>query len=743
RREARLRAVVEDQTEFICRFTLDGRLTFVNDAYLRYFGLDRTQCLAHPHLVVLPPEDARLMKHHLDSLTPQNPVASIEHRIIMPSGEVRWQRWSDRAIFGENGMVIEYQSVGRDITETKIIELALHESEERFRQIAESAGEWIWEVDADGMYTYSNTTVYTILGYTPEEIIKRMHFYDLFVPEDRDQLKESAFRAFANREPFKGFVNATLHKNGDRVILETSGLPILDAGGTLIGYRGTDIDITARKNAEETLKERERELSGIINFLPDATLVIDKNGTVLAWNHAMEELTDVPAGLMIGKANYEYALPFYHERHPITADLILHKDPAVAAKYTVIKKEGGCLFSEIFIPHLNKGRGAYLWLMASPLYDAAGNISGAVESIRDITDRKRAEEALRESEERYHNVIEDQTEFICRFTPDGRLTFVNDAYLRYFNRKREDMVGHRFTPAIHPEDQGIIAQHLAALTPEYPVGDIDQRIIMPSGEVRWQRWSDRAIFGENGMVIEYQSVGRDITDQKRAELALRQANKQLNLLTSITRHDIKNQVLALRGYIELSRDEQDKETLARFLECEDLAAKTIEEQITFTKDYQEMGAEVPAWQNVNQCIRNTMAALPMRAVHVEPDPDDPEVCADPLFERVFYNLFDNALRYGGDQMNTIRIFSQESERGRIIVCEDDGVGISYEDKKKLFRKGFGRHTGLGLFLSREILAISGITITETGMPGKGARFEITVPKGLYRCSGTGNDTPKK
>jgi signal transduction histidine kinase len=124
----------------------------------------------------------------------------------------------------------------------------------------------------------------------------------------------------------------------------------------------------------------------------------------------------------------------------------------------------------------------------------------------------------------------------------------------------------------------------------------------------------------------------------------------------------------------------------------------------------------------------------MRAVHVEVDPNNPEIFANPLFEKVFYNLIDNALRYGGAGMKTIRVSSQESDTSLAIVCEDDGVGITDEDKKKLFRKGFGKHTGLGLFLSREILAITGITITENGVPGKGARFEITVPKGAYRMN---------
>ncbi len=125
----------------------------------------------------------------------------------------------------------------------------------------------------------------------------------------------------------------------------------------------------------------------------------------------------------------------------------------------------------------------------------------------------------------------------------------------------------------------------------------------------------------------------------------------------------------------------------------------------------------------------------MRAVHVELDPADPEVYADPLFEKVFSNLIDNALCYGGDQMKTIRVLSQESDQGLTIVCENDGVGIKDEDKKRIFSRGFGKNTGFGLFLSREILSITGITITENGVPGKGTRFEITVPNGTWRAAG--------
>jgi signal transduction histidine kinase len=145
-----------------------------------------------------------------------------------------------------------------------------------------------------------------------------------------------------------------------------------------------------------------------------------------------------------------------------------------------------------------------------------------------------------------------------------------------------------------------------------------------------------------------------------------------------------------------------------------------------------MGTTAPAWQNVHAGIQRAVAALPMRGVRVEAVRPDLEIYADPLFEKVFYNLIDNALKYGGEAMTTIRITSAESGTGLVVVCEDDGAGITDEDKRRLFVRGFGKNTGLGLFLTREILSITGITIAETGEPGKGARFEMTVPKGAYR-----------
>ena len=129
-----------------------------------------------------------------------------------------------------------------------------------------------------------------------------------------------------------------------------------------------------------------------------------------------------------------------------------------------------------------------------------------------------------------------------------------------------------------------------------------------------------------------------------------------------------------------------------------------------------------------------LGPIPMRNVKVEVDRPDLEIYADPLFEKVFYNLIDNALRYGGDTLTLLRISSGVVGNNLLMIVEDNGQGISEEDKKHIFTRGFGKHTGLGLFLSREILSITGMTIAETSSPGNGARFEILVPKGMFRSA---------
>jgi signal transduction histidine kinase len=360
--------------------------------------------------------------------------------------------------------------------------------------------------------------------------------------------------------------------------------------------------------ADASIYDFERRESDIINFLPDATFVIDRSGRIIAWNHAIEEMTGVFASEMLGKGEHEYAIPFYGARQPILIDLIFEPDEVIARKYAHILHKNHTLMADTNLVFPN-GTPATLMVMASPLYNQQGDVVGAIESIRDITDRKRAADA--------------------------------------------------------------------------------------------------------------------VTD----------ANKKLKLLTGITRHDITNQLTIMMGNLSFLEEMLPDNSAGEYFRRINGSAERILSIIRFTGEYEEIGANVPAWQNCRALIDAAAKQVHPGEILIKNDlPAGTEMFADPMIVKVFYNLMDNAIRYGG-KITALRFFSEEQNGKNILVCEDDGTGIPLADKKKIFKRGVGKNTGLGLFLAREILSITGITIQETGKPGEGARFEITLPEGTYRNSG--------
>ena len=366
------------------------------------------------------------------------------------------------------------------------------------------------------------------------------------------------------------------------------------------------------------------------------------------------------------------------------------------------------------------------------LDEQSKNISFALATLEDKDQQVTVKSALRIKTDELIRLFTVLPDLFCIADIDGRFRQLNPAWEKTLGYTLKELMAQQVTDFVHPDDIPKTLAVLNKLNNEEEVLQFVNRLRCKNGSYRWIEWN---IFSRD---LTLYAGARDITDRKRAEDALRQMNRQLNLMGSITRHDVLNQLLALESYIELSGDVIDDKQLSLldFIKKEGNIIRTIRHQITFTREYQDMGVKEPAWQNINDCIENAIIRLPMRDVRIELDHHGLEIFADPLFRNVIYNLIDNALRYGGDQMKTVRFLLQESDKDLAIICEDDGVGISAEDKGRLFTQGFGKNNGLGLFLSREILSITGITITETSMPGEGGRFEMRVPKGSYRFSGT-------
>jgi DNA-binding response OmpR family regulator len=232
-----------------------------------------------------------------------------------------------------------------------------------------------------------------------------------------------------------------------------------------------------------------------------------------------------------------------------------------------------------------------------------------------------------------------------------------------------------------------------------------------------------------------QALEQENAERRRVEKALDEANKKLNLLSGITRHDINNQLLALNGYVELLHSEISDPSFEHYFSRIKKASSQITAMIRFTREYESIGIRTPVWQDLQTLVNSAgKGVIPGQIMLKNDIPSGREVFADPLIVKVFFNLIDNAIRHGG-RITTIR-FSVEVRNGdRIIVCEDDGEGVVTEEKERIFDRAFGKNTGFGLPISRDILNITGSTMKETGEPGKGARFEILLPAGTFRETG--------
>ncbi|MCK9579063.1 MAG: HAMP domain-containing histidine kinase [Methanoregula sp.] len=226
-----------------------------------------------------------------------------------------------------------------------------------------------------------------------------------------------------------------------------------------------------------------------------------------------------------------------------------------------------------------------------------------------------------------------------------------------------------------------------------------------------------------------------VPEKEIAELKAKVAflENKLQHVGSITRHDVLNQMTAIVGYNELLGMMIEDPKLRSFLEKERFAINKIRRQFQFAKDYQNIAVEPPRWQNIHNLAVRVVDALEMKGIQVIVNTGNASVLADPGLDKVFHHLFENALRHG-EAVTEIQISLQETGAGGLLVVENNGKGIPAEEKDKIFERGYGKGTGWGLFLVKEILAVTGMNIRECGSPEKGVRFEITLPAGMFRMN---------
>ncbi|RPI36038.1 MAG: PAS domain S-box protein, partial [Methanoregulaceae archaeon] len=428
---------------------------------------------------------------------------------------------------------------------------------------------------------------------------------------------------------------------------------------------------------------------------------------ILRVNRAMSASIGIPSEEAIGKRCYE----------------IMHNSstPPLHCPHAMLLADGCEHTEEIHEDNL----GGDFLVTTSPLHDADGNLIGSVHIARDVTERRKIERALLQKTEELDQYFSTSLDLFCIADIEGYFRRLNPQWEKALGYPLAELVEKRFLDFVHPDDLPGTLAAIADLSAQNEVLNFTNRYRHRNGTYRWIEWRS---FPKGDRIF---AAARDITDRREMEEALKAALTKLNMLSSITRHDILNQVTALRTFLELSRQDLKGTSYAAFVEKEDQAAEAIQRQIEFTRYYQDIGVNAPDWQDMETAIREASSQLSLETIDLQVAVGGTEVFADPLIVKVFFNLMENSLRHGGG-VTRLSFTSRETKAGLIITYRDDGAGIPAEDKANLFRKGFGKHTGLGLFLSLDILAITGIGITENGEPGNGVQFEITVPEGAYR-----------
>jgi PAS domain S-box-containing protein len=302
--EARYRAVVESQTEFVCRFLPDGTHIFVNEAYCNYFGKRRDEIEGHIFRPEIPDEDREPLRKHFRGLSRNSPVGTIEHRIVMPDGTIRWQRWSDRAIFDEEGRLTEYQSVGRDITDRRASDERLRESEEKFRGLAERSFDIILLIDEDGRITYASPALRQSLGYDPEEVIGKPYLE--FIPPVDLPRATMSFERVRQGLPPQGLEIEVKRKDGSLATLELRTTPITKEG-RFAGMQLVCRDITVRKASEEALRRSEEKIRSLFEASADGICLVDEGGIIVEANSAVEEISGILREEALGRPIWEIA----------------------------------------------------------------------------------------------------------------------------------------------------------------------------------------------------------------------------------------------------------------------------------------------------------------------------------------------------------------------------------------------------------------------------------------------------
>lgn len=477
-------------------------------------------------------------------------------------------------------------------------------------------------------------------------------------------------------------------------------------------------EIEVRSSFESDLQESEERFRTIAEVTPLGMMLVNQDNAIIYMNpqltrsfgYVPKDLPDIITAietLLAHESDRKLAVDRWHHRAWSMERSVLESEPVV---YEMIARDGSQKTCELyFAPY-----GQVVLIL-----------------LHDITIRKKALDALHESERRYREMIEKMPLVAVILDLEGKVVFANEYLCELTGWGTQEILGlDWFSTFTRPEDNMkevfLDYLHTDMMPPQF-----ENAIQSKKGDLHLILWTNLVIRSAEDGVSGIVSLGTDITERKQREQAVQLANKKLNILSSISRHDIANTLTELFLTLELAQDNMENPGSQQLISEALDAIRTIRDQIEFTRFYQDIGVHAPEWYDLTRIITYAVNEISFPDISFTIKTDQVSIYADPLIQKVFYNLIDNAIRHG-EKVKTIIFDIMYDGKDLIIRYCDDGVGVPSEDKVRIFERGVGKHTGMGLFLIREILAITHIDIAESGEYGTGAVFNMRVPKGIWR-----------
>jgi two-component system NtrC family sensor kinase len=702
----------------------NGRFCYINSFFSMATGYTAGELVGSDSLGIVVPEDREMVRENTMKMLRGETLSSYQFRVVRKDRGIMWvvARVKPTQYRGAWAILGNYI----DITERKQAEDKLEESERKYQTILEEMGDGYFETDLAGNLTFVNDAMTRHLGYSTKELIG-MNFRDLRPEEAAKTVFEAYNRVYKTGKPLRGFFTEIICKDGTHAFAETSAFPMRNDKGEIIGFQGIRHDITQRKQAEEALENSERRYRQLAENAGEAIFVV-KDAAIEYINPRGAELSGYSVQEMISK-------PFVQFIHP--------DDVATVADRYARRLEGEAV-PQMYEFRMIRKDGESRWVDLNAVKASWDDSPAVLCLASDITERKEAEEASRQSEEKYRAMLERMEDSYSDVDLSGNVTFVNSAACRHLGYPREELLGMNYKD-FTAEDY---------VKPIFQIYNTVYRTGVPNKGFHWKiirkdgsHWiidgSVSPLRNTKGEIIGFSTVGRDVTERLRMEQQLIIADRLASIgqLAAGTAHELNNPLTAVIGFSEmlLERDlpVDAKADLKTVNQEAKRAVNIIKGLLSFAREQRIEKSPV----DINGIIREVLQlrSYEQRVNNIEVvarlSPALPTVMGNaPQLQQVFMNVIVNAeqamLECRG--RGNLTIVTKQVDDIVETSITDDGPGISPDDMKQLFQPFFttkevGKGTGLGLSISHGIVAAHGGHMYADSELGRGATFVIRLP----------------